>query len=153
MHSLLLLALSILCTLEQNAHGMSTEEVIHSGVEPSPDAELRVKENWRSNELVFTWDPEYFKRFFEPGANIVIQATAYLSETDEAIFTATGIGILSGSDGGTATITILHANKEKILKFSHYYVLKPVGTQSHVHLSSGVIRPIMRGRADNQFEF
>lgn len=132
MHLLLLPALLVVCA--QNVHGLSTNE--RYGI---TQAEVAVQESWPSNELVFTWDPEYFKQFFKPGANIMIQATAYISETKEELFTASGIGILHGAKGGTAKISISNANKEEITKYSHYYVLKPVGT-SNIYLSSSVIK-------------
>lgn len=134
---------SIDIDLEITANNWSTKKVIHYGsffINPSPVVEVEVKENWTRNELVFTWDPEYFKQFFKPDASIMIQATLYVSENKEPVFTASGVVILAGANRGIAKVSITNANKDKISKLLHpyYYVLRPVGTQSNVFLSSAI---------------
>lgn len=132
MHSSLFLALFIF--YGQSTYGKSTG---------SSQTEVEVKEIWRNNELIFSWDSDYFRQFFKPGAPIVIQVNAYISETndEDAVFIPSVIGIIRGANDGTAKISISNENKDRITKFSHYYVLKPVATQSAVYLSSGVVGP------------
>lgn len=103
---------------------------------------VEVKENWHSNVLLFTWNPDYFKQFFKPGAHIAIQVTVNISETSEeqAVFIPYVIGIIRAVNAGYAKLSISNENKDKISDFSHYYVLKPVATQSDVYLSSRVIK-------------
>lgn len=128
---LLLFTLAILCG--RNTHCKSI-----GNSQPA----VEVKEIWPSNVLLFTWDPDYFKQFFKPGANIAIQVTVNISEISEeqAIFIPNVIGIIREANAGSAKMSISNENKDKISDFSHYYVLKPVATQSDVYLSSSVIK-------------
>lgn len=125
--------------------GMSNNEVIHYEsfvINPTPIAEVDVKEMWNSNELSFTWDPDYFRQFYKPGANIMVQATVHISETNKKVYTVSGITLIAGANEGMARISITDAHKAKISNISHpyYYVLRPVGTHTNVFMSSGLFR-------------
>lgn len=137
MHSILLLVLLVSCG--RNTSGMSTKEQIQSTTflfRPSSQGEVDVKESWPTNELVFTWDAEHFHQYYKPGANIMIQATVYIPETNERVYSC----LLRETNSGTATISISNVEKGKIAQLSHYYVLKPVGTQPNIYLASRVIK-------------
>ncbi|KAJ6644288.1 hypothetical protein Bhyg_09255, partial [Pseudolycoriella hygida] len=111
--------------VEVTAENKSTKNVIHSGtyfINPGPTAEID---------------------FFDPRASIMMQVSLYVSESKEPVFTESEVVILAGANKGTAKISITNANKNIISNLfrPYYYVLRPVGTQSSVFLSSGLFRP------------
>lgn len=114
-------------------------------INPSPLAEVDVEENWTTNELLFKWDPEYFKKFFNPGATIMIQATLYVSDGFDAVFSSSGIVQLIGMNVGTAKVSVTNANIDRIsnIRYPYFYVLSPVALQSDVYLSSVLFAPTL----------
>ncbi|KAJ6644287.1 Protein mesh [Pseudolycoriella hygida] len=111
-------------------------------INPSPLAEVKVEENWDARELLFTWDPEYFEQFFNPGATIMIQASLYVSDGFEPVFTPFVIGLL-GFNVGTVRFSVSEAimNRIATIHSPYFYVLNPVGSQSHMYLSSLLFAP------------
>lgn len=108
----------------------STSTVILSEavfVNPSPLAEVQVKENWYTKELSFTWDPEYFKQFYTIGNLIILQASLYVSESNKPDFTFTYSGIFHviGPNLGTVKVSVQESQMERISNI-HYPVLGPV---------------------------
>lgn len=114
-------------------------------INPSALGEVQVEENWNTNELSFIWSPEYFAQFFEPNANVLIQLTVYVADghTDPT-FTATQIMQHVGFNSGSGRVTVSAPNLQRFsdIQYPYFYVLKAVGTDTSVYLSSVLFAPV-----------
>ncbi|XP_037042031.1 protein mesh-like [Bradysia coprophila] len=112
-------------------------------VDPIPLAEVRVVENWDTNQLSLTWNAEYFAQFFSPGATIMMQLTVYVAESFEPVFETSQIVQLVGQNLGSTTVTLSSLNVARFINilFPYFYVLRAVGTQSDIYASSRVFAP------------
>ncbi|KAG4066067.1 hypothetical protein HA402_001314 [Bradysia odoriphaga] len=112
-------------------------------IDPIPLSQIRVVENWDTNQLSLTWNAEYFAQFFSPAATILMQLTVYVAKSFEPVFETSQIVQLVGQNLGTTIVTLSSLNVARFLNvlFPYFYVLQAVGTQSDIYASSRVFAP------------
>ena len=140
MRSVLLLV-SLIC---HGSYVISSELPINSRA-GSTRTEVRVEENWNTNQLTFEWDGEYFAKHFDATQNYVMQFIVYVSDGFEPVFTPSSIVQLVGANSGSATVTVSASNIARLsnVRFPYFYVLKPVGTKTSMYLSSVLLAPTL----------
>lgn len=140
MRSVLLLV-SFIC---HGSYVISSELPINSRA-GSTRTEVRVEENWNTNQLTFEWDGEYFAKHFDATQNYVMQFIVYVSDGFEPVFTASPIVQLVGPNSGSATVSLSASNIARLsnIPFPYFYVLKPVGTKTSMYLSSVLLAPTL----------
>ncbi|KAJ6643458.1 Sushi domain-containing protein 2 [Pseudolycoriella hygida] len=116
-------------------------------VNPNTAGEVAVEERWNTNELIFTWNADYFRQFFPVGANIMIQLTIFVSNGFERVFRSSGIVTIVGQNTGNSQFTVPAAiiNRIANIQSPYYYALSPLGSPpgANIFLTSLLFAPTL----------